>query len=153
MSSNAASGQKQQRARQQLSCTACRTGKLKCNRQHPCDQCTKRSKDHECHYLPPPAKKRQNKNTKDRIAQLEGLVVQLMNRVSRLSRTVIRYTLLRYGSDDEPGSINRSSAFNVFVRTYRADIPVSCRAETAQVHPVLKMEHRFGRGTHGHQKM
>merc|ERR1711881_225274 len=76
----AMNGQKQHRARQQLSCTACRAGKLKCNRQHPCDQCCKRAKEDGCLYLPPPAKKKQSKNTKDRIAQLEGLVVQLMNR-------------------------------------------------------------------------
>ena len=80
----AMNGQKQHRARQQLSCTACRAGKLKCNRQHPCDQCCKRAKEDGCLYLPPPAKKKQSKNTKDRIAQLEGLVVQLMNRVSLL---------------------------------------------------------------------
>jgi hypothetical protein len=71
---------RQQRARQQLSCTACRSGKLKCNRAHPCDQCSRRSKEDSCHYLPAPAKKKQSRNTKDRIAQLEGLVVQLMNR-------------------------------------------------------------------------
>jgi hypothetical protein len=70
----------QKRARQQLSCTACRTGKLRCNRQQPCDQCMKRGKDPACQYLAPPPKKRQNRNTKDRIAHLEGLVVQLMNR-------------------------------------------------------------------------
>lgn len=76
--------QKQQRARQQLSCTSCRAGKLKCNRQYPCDQCCRRAREDGCQFLPPPAKKKQSKNTKDRIAQLEGLVVQLMNRVSHL---------------------------------------------------------------------
>ncbi|KAF2433033.1 hypothetical protein EJ08DRAFT_104938 [Tothia fuscella] len=70
----------QKRARQQLSCTACRIGKLRCDRKHPCDQCIKRSRDSSCQYLAPPAKKKQNMNTKDRIAHLETLVVQLMNR-------------------------------------------------------------------------
>jgi hypothetical protein len=70
----------QKRARQQLSCTACRSGKLRCNRQQPCDQCMKRGKDPSCQYLAPPPKKKQNRNTKDRIAHLEGLVIQLMNR-------------------------------------------------------------------------
>ncbi|QDS68535.1 hypothetical protein FKW77_010902 [Venturia effusa] len=67
------------RARQQLNCTACRSGKLKCNRQQPCDQCIKRSRDSSCQYLAPPPKK-QKRSTKDRIAHLEGLVVQLMNK-------------------------------------------------------------------------
>ncbi|KIW04054.1 hypothetical protein, variant [Verruconis gallopava] len=75
-----AHGQKQQRARQQLSCTSCRAGKLKCDRQQPCDQCRKRAREDSCHYLPAPPKKKQSRNTKERIAQLEGLVVQLMNR-------------------------------------------------------------------------
>ena len=69
----------QKRARQQLSCVTCRAGKLRCNRQQPCDQCLKRSKDASCQYLPPPARKKKSRNTKDRIAHLEGLVVQLMN--------------------------------------------------------------------------
>jgi hypothetical protein len=80
MTSSFIPGQKQQRARQQLSCTACRAGKLKCNRRSPCDQCEKRSKGDACYYLTAPPKKKQNRNTKDRIAQLEGLVVQLMSR-------------------------------------------------------------------------
>jgi hypothetical protein len=71
----------QKRARQQLSCTACRHGKLRCNRQQPCDQCLKRSKASSCQYLAPPEKKKKRaNNTKERIAHLEGLVVQLMNK-------------------------------------------------------------------------
>lgn len=68
----------QRRARQILSCSACRTGKLKCNREQPCDQCIKRSKDSTCHYLPPPQKKRKIRNARDRVAHLEGLVAQLI---------------------------------------------------------------------------
>jgi Fungal Zn(2)-Cys(6) binuclear cluster domain len=93
--------QHQKRARQQLSCTHCRAGKLKCDRQHPCDQCLKRSRAEQCTYLPAPPKKargsakrnsvnggnlsslrnnntRPGKNTKDRIAELEGLVRDLI---------------------------------------------------------------------------
>lgn len=68
----------QRRARQILSCSACRTGKLKCNREQPCDQCIKRSKDNTCRYLPPPQKKRKIRNARDRVAHLEGLVAQLI---------------------------------------------------------------------------
>lgn len=77
---SAPSSSVQKRARQQLSCTACRNGKLRCDRHSPCDQCLKRNRETSCQYLPPPPKKKQNRNTKDRIAHLEGLVVQLMNR-------------------------------------------------------------------------
>ncbi|PSN70365.1 hypothetical protein BS50DRAFT_488478 [Corynespora cassiicola Philippines] len=68
------------RARPQLSCTPCRQGKLKCNREHPvCDQCAKRSKHDACHYVPPPPKNRQAQNMRGRIKNLESLVVNLIN--------------------------------------------------------------------------
>jgi hypothetical protein len=72
--------QVQKRARPQLSCTFCRGGKLKCDRNQPCNQCIKRSRDSQCSYLaPPPKKSKPNRNAKDRIAHLEELVVKLMN--------------------------------------------------------------------------
>ena len=70
---------KQKRARSQLSCTACRHGKLRCNRAAPCDQCIKRSKESACSYLPPAAKVRAPQDVKGRIQHLEQLVVDLMN--------------------------------------------------------------------------
>jgi len=70
---------KQKRARSQLSCTACRHGKLRCNRAAPCDQCIKRSKESACSYLPPAAKARAPQDVKGRIQHLEQLVVDLMN--------------------------------------------------------------------------
>lgn len=70
---------KQKRARSQLSCTPCRQGKLKCNRQHPaCDQCIKRTRETSCIYVPPPVKNKPAQNVKGRIRQLENLVVDLM---------------------------------------------------------------------------
>lgn len=72
--------QQQKRARAQLSCTACRSGKLKCNRAHPaCDQCIKRGKESSCQYVAAPTRKKPNQSMKDRIKQLEGLVVELYN--------------------------------------------------------------------------
>lgn len=107
-SEQASTGSTQKRARSQLSCTACRTGKLKCDRQQPCDQCIKRSRDSSCQYLEPPAKKKQNRNTKDRIAHLEELVVQLMNKDGSVgSGTSPNGT----GSANE--SFNRSSSIAV----------------------------------------
>lgn len=70
---------KQKRARSQLSCTACRQGKLRCNRATPCDQCTKRSKESACSYLPPKTKSKGPQDVKSRIHHLEQLVVDLMN--------------------------------------------------------------------------
>ncbi|KAF2275014.1 uncharacterized protein EI97DRAFT_350010, partial [Westerdykella ornata] len=68
------------RARAQLSCTPCRAGKLKCNREHPvCDQCAKRGKPEACHYVPPPPKNKQTHNMRGRIRNLENLVVTLIN--------------------------------------------------------------------------
>ncbi|TKA22818.1 hypothetical protein B0A50_07717 [Salinomyces thailandicus] len=70
---------KQKRVRSQLSCTSCRQGKLKCNREKPaCDQCCKRGRDVQCLYLPPPVKRNRPQNVKGRIRQLEDLVVGLM---------------------------------------------------------------------------
>lgn len=71
---------KQKRARSQLSCVPCRTGKLKCNREKPaCDQCIKRSRDSACAFVPAPVKHKPTQNVKGRIRQLENLVVDLMN--------------------------------------------------------------------------
>jgi hypothetical protein len=78
----------QKRARPQLSCTFCRGGKLKCDRNLPCNQCVKRSRDSQCSYLAPPPKKiKPNRNAKDRIAHLEELVVQLMNQGTDVPQT------------------------------------------------------------------
>jgi Fungal Zn(2)-Cys(6) binuclear cluster domain len=107
----------QKRARQQLSCTACRAGKLRCNRQSPCDQCVKRSKAPTCQYLPPPMKKKKSRNTRDRIAHLEGLVVQLMHQNNRSEGSVStaeprispRDYLALAQQNEERGHLNRRS--------------------------------------------
>ncbi|TKA81865.1 hypothetical protein B0A55_01583 [Friedmanniomyces simplex] len=71
---------KQKRARSQLSCSPCRIGKLKCNREKPhCDQCIKRNREGQCIFVPPPVKHKPVQNVKGRIRQLEELVVDLMN--------------------------------------------------------------------------
>jgi hypothetical protein len=81
---------RQKRARSQLSCTACRHGKLRCNRAAPCDQCTKRNKESACSYLPPAAKVKGPQDVKGRIQHLEQLVVDLMNsRSSNGNGTII----------------------------------------------------------------
>jgi hypothetical protein len=69
---------RQKRARTQLSCTPCRTGKLKCDRASPCEPCLKRGRESQCNYPPAPTKSKPA-NVKWRIRQLESLVLDLMN--------------------------------------------------------------------------
>jgi hypothetical protein len=72
------------RARPQLSCQFCRAGKLKCDRKAPCDSCIKREREDLCTYLSHPIKKSKGtSNTKQRIAQLESLVLKLMKQRSQ----------------------------------------------------------------------
>ncbi|KAL2444480.1 Zn(2)-C6 fungal-type transcription factor mpsB [Exophiala dermatitidis] len=76
------------RNRVPLSCGPCRHRKLKCNRQAPCDNCTKRGDGGSCTYAAPAARKRgsQSQNSanaspddmQNRIDRLEGLVLSLM---------------------------------------------------------------------------
>ena len=79
---------KQKRARSQLSCTPCRQGKLKCNRQSDpaCDQCIKRNRESACIFVPPPAKHKPPQNVKGRIRQLESMVVDLMQNQNRIGQ-------------------------------------------------------------------
>jgi Fungal specific transcription factor domain/Fungal Zn(2)-Cys(6) binuclear cluster domain len=76
------------RNRVPLSCAPCRHRKLKCNRQLPCDNCTKRGDSTSCAYAAPTQRKKGNQNTQlpnatpddmqNRIDRLEGLVLSLM---------------------------------------------------------------------------
>lgn len=77
------------RNRVPLSCGPCRHRKLKCNRQHPCDNCTKRADTDSCTYAAPNARKKSfaaglhgaklsPDEMQGRIDRLEGLVLSLM---------------------------------------------------------------------------
>lgn len=119
---------KQKRARSQLSCTACRHGKLRCNRAAPCDQCIKRSKETACSYLPPAAKARAPQDVKGRIQHLEQLVVDLMN--SRSSNGT--GTTTNGGrTDSTPGSIGGLPTTSRFDFS-RSDTQGSSEADKAQ---------------------
>ncbi|KAK4560808.1 hypothetical protein LTR86_005388 [Recurvomyces mirabilis] len=69
-----------------LSCAPCRHRKLKCNRGHPCDNCTKRGDLAACNYATPGGRKKSSLNSanatpddmQNRIDRLEGLVLSLM---------------------------------------------------------------------------
>ncbi|OCK77609.1 hypothetical protein K432DRAFT_407162 [Lepidopterella palustris CBS 459.81] len=75
------------RNRVPLSCGPCRHRKLKCNRGHPCDNCTKRGDTGSCTYATPSSRKKSSSSTsssnspddmQNRIDRLEGLVLSLM---------------------------------------------------------------------------
>ncbi|KAJ4372036.1 hypothetical protein N0V83_003809 [Neocucurbitaria cava] len=75
------------RNRVPLSCGPCRHRKLKCNRGHPCDNCTKRGDTASCTYATPGNRKKSTASTgpttspddmQNRIDRLEGLVLSLM---------------------------------------------------------------------------
>ncbi|MCJ1312188.1 hypothetical protein MMC25_005862 [Agyrium rufum] len=91
---------KQKRARTQYSCTLCRQGKLKCNKQHPvCDQCIKRSRESSCVYLAPVTRPKASENVKGRIKNLERLVIDLMNNGESAIANAPRPNARRGGSD------------------------------------------------------
>ncbi|KAH4237128.1 hypothetical protein HBI06_045330 [Parastagonospora nodorum] len=75
------------RNRVPLSCGPCRHRKLKCNRGHPCDNCTKRGDTGSCTYATPGNRKKSAASAgsasspddmQNRIDRLEGLVLSLM---------------------------------------------------------------------------
>ncbi|KAH8732689.1 fungal-specific transcription factor domain-containing protein [Phaeosphaeriaceae sp. PMI808] len=75
------------RNRVPLSCGPCRHRKLKCNRGHPCDNCTKRGDMGSCTYAAPGNRKKSAASAgaatspddmQNRIDRLEGLVLSLM---------------------------------------------------------------------------
>ncbi|KAF2019902.1 hypothetical protein BU24DRAFT_129030 [Aaosphaeria arxii CBS 175.79] len=80
------------RNRVPLSCGPCRHRKLKCNRGHPCDNCTKRGDTASCTYATPGSRKKSSSSTgtnaspddmQNRIDRLEGLVLSLMTNGSQ----------------------------------------------------------------------
>ncbi|CZT22718.1 related to transcription activator protein acu-15 [Ramularia collo-cygni] len=74
------------RNRVPLSCAPCRHRKLKCNRGHPCDNCSKRGDTGACSYATPGSRKKGGSSgasttpddMQNRIDRLEGLVLSLM---------------------------------------------------------------------------
>ena len=75
------------RNRVPLSCYPCRTRKLKCDRNHPCSNCTKREGGaSSCSYATPLSRKKSSSqggsspdDMQNRIDRLEGLVLSLMH--------------------------------------------------------------------------
>ncbi|KAI9641221.1 hypothetical protein NHQ30_010021 [Ciborinia camelliae] len=84
-----------QRFKPQLSCTFCRTRKLKCDRNSPCNNCFKRDLSSSCTYIHNSREKTshaqrakdKSKDVQERIQHLEELVVALMNQTKDTTAT------------------------------------------------------------------
>lgn len=108
-------GQKQKRARSQLSCNTCRVGKLKCSRTRPaCDQCEKRGKASLCSYPPPATRSRKDQNVKGRIRHLEQLVQQLAANAQAPGSPSVRNHGGNVPTSDSNDSIERVNADSQF---------------------------------------
>ncbi|KAM5342546.1 hypothetical protein ACJ41O_013512 [Fusarium nematophilum] len=75
---SSASDNRQKRTRVLLSCAPCRASKLKCDREQPCGQCSKKGRAAHCAYAPKPEKKRPAKGMSARLKRLEGMVREMM---------------------------------------------------------------------------
>ncbi|KAI1765965.1 fungal-specific transcription factor domain-containing protein [Hypoxylon sp. FL1150] len=67
------------RVRALLSCHACRSSKLKCDRATPCCQCLRKGKPEGCVYAPRPEKRRPAKTMAARLKRLEGMVREMID--------------------------------------------------------------------------
>ncbi|KAK4168025.1 fungal-specific transcription factor domain-containing protein [Cladorrhinum sp. PSN259] len=67
------------RTRVLLSCGPCRLSKQKCNRQQPCTNCVKKSKEELCTYVPKPEKPKSDRSMATRLKRLEGMVKEMMH--------------------------------------------------------------------------
>jgi hypothetical protein len=62
------------RNRIQLSCSQCRHAKLKCDRNDPCSQCTRKGRASQCSFPPPVTRKKPVVSLQNRLKHLESLV-------------------------------------------------------------------------------
>lgn len=81
-----------------LSCGPCRHRKLKCNRGHPCDNCSKRGDTQSCSYATPNSKKRGGPGA----AGANGTPDDMQNRIDRLEGLVL--SLMSSGGSQGPGA-------------------------------------------------
>jgi hypothetical protein len=66
----------QKRNRTQVSCTSCRRGKLKCDRQQPCSQCVQKGRASQCTF--PMSARKPVVSLQNRLKHLESLVKDAM---------------------------------------------------------------------------
>ncbi|KAF4122566.1 Fungal trans, partial [Geosmithia morbida] len=108
------------RNRVPLSCYPCRTRKLKCDRSHPCSNCTRRegADTSSCSYATPVNRKKGRSqgelspdDMQNRIDRLEGLVLSLMHNGGNVdadtAAAVTAATATRSNSNSNSGNNNR----------------------------------------------
>lgn len=91
------------RNRVPLSCAPCRHRKLKCNRGHPCDNCTKRGDTAACSYATPGSRKRGSaaSGVTGGVSAANASPDDMQNRIDRLEGLVL--TLMTGGANVGPG--------------------------------------------------
>ncbi|KAJ5099977.1 hypothetical protein N7532_006978 [Penicillium argentinense] len=102
------------RNRPPVSCEPCRTRKLKCNRQLPCDECLKRNRASSCKYASNADRNRVNSparnNLDDRLRNIEKLVSSLVgppNAAKESSKNMVS----SHKRPDDP-TVNNHAAFS-----------------------------------------
>ncbi|KAF2132989.1 hypothetical protein P153DRAFT_382610 [Dothidotthia symphoricarpi CBS 119687] len=107
------------RNRVPLSCGPCRHRKLKCNRGHPCDNCTKRGDASSCSYASPGNRKKSSSSTasatnpddmQNRIDRLEGLVLSLMTNGAQSAGPAAAHAAINSASSDQHFDLSNMSS-------------------------------------------
>ncbi|KAF7914428.1 uncharacterized protein EAF01_000834 [Botrytis porri] len=99
------------RNRVPLSCGPCRHRKLKCNRSHPCENCTRRGDASSCSYAAPGTRKKTQSqgstspdDMQNRIDRLEGLVLSLMTNGASSAGPAAAAAAINRSQSDSAGS-------------------------------------------------
>ncbi|KAF7923168.1 uncharacterized protein EAE98_007873 [Botrytis deweyae] len=99
------------RNRVPLSCGPCRHRKLKCNRSHPCENCTRRGDASSCSYAAPGTRKKNQSqgstspdDMQNRIDRLEGLVLSLMTNGASSAGPAAAAAAINRSQSDSAGS-------------------------------------------------
>ncbi|CAI6332154.1 unnamed protein product [Periconia digitata] len=128
------------RNRVPLSCGPCRHRKLKCNRGHPCDNCTKRGDTPSCTYATPGNRKKSSSSSssattpndmQNRIDRLEGLVLSLMTNGAQSAGPAAAQAAIAH-------SMSAGSEDNHFDMTGPDSIPEEDAGDESEVEHVTK---------------
>ncbi|KAF1815706.1 hypothetical protein P152DRAFT_193610 [Eremomyces bilateralis CBS 781.70] len=93
------------RPRQAFSCTACRTRKLKCDRERPCGICIARGDDEKCRYASTPKQQKESRlGVQGQLQRLEEMVSKLVQDGSAVANSNTAIT-----PDDSTSSSNMST--------------------------------------------
>ncbi|KAK4464817.1 fungal-specific transcription factor domain-containing protein [Cladorrhinum samala] len=98
------------RTRVLLSCEPCRVSKQKCDREQPCANCIKKSREGLCKYAPRPEKVRPERSMAARLKRLEGMVREMMHtQQEQPAPPSVPNTAMPEGQEDERPADTRAS--------------------------------------------